>query len=305
MDQDMSESSRGRILVTGAGGMAGRVLIKTLSGRGFDVVGLSSQARPAEIAEAGWAQLNILDTPALEAFVFKFKPTSIVHAASSVFVNECEKESERAHIYNLHVELTARLTSYAERLNAQLIYISTESVYDGRKAGFYQESDLTHPLNYYALTKLQGEDEVRKWKRGLTLRTNILGWRTDGRLSFLEWVLSGLKSGEKRTMLTDVTFSPITTYQLADDVVGCIETGLAGLYHAGGATSVSKYDVAYRLANRLGLDTNLLVPMTMDQLPMGAPRPANTVLDSSRLAKAIDRPRPTIDESIERFIAKK
>lgn len=245
-----------------------------------------------------------MDFPQLREIVRESRPMAIVHAASSVFVNECEKDSERTKIFDLHVKLTDELTKLARECGARLVYISTESVYDGKNPGLYRETDTTHPLNYYALTKLQGEEPVLAYERGVVFRTNILGWRTDGRPSFLEWVLDGLKKGEKRTMLTDVTFSPISTYQLAEDVIGAIERELSGLFHAGGATSVSKHDVATMLADRLELDKSTLVPVTMDQISMGAPRPKNTALDSTKLAKVLGKPRPTIQETIERFIQK-
>lgn len=294
-----------KIVVTGAGGMAGRAFVEGLLAEGHDCIGYSSQRRPDWAPKSQWRQLNILDYAELARLTREIEPDAIVHAASSVFVNECEKESERPAIYNLHVTLTAELTKLASELDSHLLYISTESVYDGTKQGLYIESDATNPLNYYALTKLQGEVEARKWERSLVFRTNILGWRTDNRGSFLEWVLDGLKKRERRTMLTDVTFSPVSTYRLAEDVGESLDKNLTGLFHAGGATSVSKYEVAVLLAKKLELNPDVLVPVTMDQISMGAARPRNTSLDSTRLATALGRSRPTIEDSIDRFLAKR
>ncbi|MES2964009.1 MAG: SDR family oxidoreductase [Bdellovibrionota bacterium] len=292
------------ILVTGAGGMAGRAIMDVL-GRRHICIGLSGQSCPPGIRSDRWKRLNILDDTELAGVVQETRPDAIVHAASSVFVNECERPSEREKIYDLHVRLTRSLVEHSRQQEASLVYISTESVYDGAKHGLYIESDATRPLNYYAQTKLEGEYEVREWSKGLTLRTNILGWRTDGRMSFMEWVLDGLKKCERRTMLTDVTFSPVSTYHLADDIGACIEREISGLYHAGGATSVSKFDLARKLALKLDLDSSVLTPVTMDQIKMGAARPKNTSLDSSKLASILGKPRPTIDESIDRFLARR
>lgn len=290
------------VLITGAGGMLGTALMEILP-QDFDCTGFSSKPKPPVPNRGHWAQGNLLDFSRLTETIRHLRPNVIVHAASSVSVNECEKPENRDSIQKLHVGLTEVLVDVARELGAQIIYISTESVYDGTKSGLYIEGDQTNPRNNYARTKLAGETPVLNYERGLVLRSNIIGWRTDGILSFGEWVVDGILRNEKRTMLTDVVFTPVSSYCLAETIGDCMKMGLTGLYHAGGADVVSKYELGLKIARSLELSTEVLVPVTLDQIAMGAPRPRNTSLDSSRLAVSLKKPRPTIDEAVRRWAA--
>ncbi len=281
--------------------MLGAATLQTLGPR-YHCIGLSGKSRPAASMASDWVHTDINDASRLKTAVYRAKPDVIVHMASSVAVNDCEKPEAREPIRRLHVGVSADLAEVARELRAQLIYISTESVFDGRKAGLYTEADPVNPLNYYARTKHEGELAALQHERTLILRTNIFGWRTDGALSFGEWVLEGLRKQERRTMFTDVLFSPLSTYLAADTIGRCIERELTGLFHAGGADTLSKFDFAIRMANRLKLSTESLIPCRIDSVQMGAPRPKNTGIDSSKLAAALGQPSPTLDQSIETWL---
>ena len=304
VEKSPESQTRKRVLVTGAGGMLGTALMQVLPRR-FDVFGFSSRAEAPVPTHGQWVTVDILDGDELKKTAYRLKPDVIVHAASSVNVNECQQESERKRIHALHVGLTENLVEVAREVRAQIIYTSTESVYDGTKDGLYVEGDATNPLNYYAQTKLEGEGPVLGYDRGLVLRSNILGWRTDNFLSFGEWVIQGLEKRERRTMFTDVTFSPLSTHGLADTISDCIAIELTGLYHAGGADLVSKYDLAVKIASQLGLAHDMLVPVQLAEVKMGAPRPKNTGIDSSKLAAILGKPRPSLDVSIERLFSER
>lgn len=283
--------------------MLGSAILDVLGDR-FHCIGVSGRVRPADSKASHWITTNINDTADLKASVFRAEPDVIVHAASSVAVNDCEKPQFRDAIFHLHVGVTEALASVARELRAQFIYVSTESVYDGKKPGLYVEDDAPNPLNHYATTKLQGEETAMKYDAAMVLRTNIFGWRTDGLLSFGEWVLEGLRKGERRTMFTDVTFTPLSTYCLAESIGHSINKRLSGLYHAGGADFVSKYEFALRLARRLNLPSQTLIACSLDDVVMGAPRPKNTGMDSSKLAKALGYQRPTLEQSMDAWLSR-
>ncbi len=159
-------TNRTSVFITGAGGMLGSALMEVLP-KDFDCIGFSSKENPPLPTKGRWVQGRLLDFDALTALIRKMNPSVIVHAASSVSVNECEKPENREAIERLHVELTSVLVGVAREIGAQIIYISTESVYDGTKPGRYVETDQTNPLNNYARTKLAGEAPVLAYDRGL------------------------------------------------------------------------------------------------------------------------------------------
>ncbi len=184
-----------KILIAGAGGMLGRELMNSLA-KAYAVVGLSRASSGDISRDEGpvtrrICPVDILKPSDVREIVNRERPSVIINSVSNVFVNECERDPAAA--LDLHVGVTETLTKAASELGAQLIQISTDSVFDGNKSGPYVESDLTNPLNIYARTKLQSERTALSWERGLVLRTNIFGWRTDGRLSFAEWDMDGLQ----------------------------------------------------------------------------------------------------------------
>jgi dTDP-4-dehydrorhamnose reductase len=190
------------------------------------------------------------------------------------------------------------LSDVASSTGAAVIYISTDSVFDGAKSGPYAESDATNPLNVYARTKLAGEQIVLAAPRGLVLRTNIFGWRWRGPDSFSEWVLAGLRRRDQLTMFTDVIYTPVASDELAGVIGGCIDRELSGLYHAGGGEALSKHDFAVKLAQVFELPADCILPIRMADKALTARRPANMALDSSRLAAALGRPMPGVDASL-------
>ena len=282
-----------RILVTGAAGMLGTALVFDYSNKytcfalgktiGFPVPGVS------------WIACDLTDELHAREAVAQANPDVIIHCAALVNVDACENNMNDA--YALHVTAAKTLADECRQRGIQIIYISTDSVFNGRKTGAYTETDTPDPLNAYARTKLEGENEILKIDKGLVLRTNIFGWTRHG-LSFSEWVLDGLKNQKKMTMFTDVQFSPISTYCFSKVIESCIKNRLNGLYHAGGKDILSKFEFALKVAAVYGLSTNCIVPVMMGDVHLTAPRPNNMALDSSKLSKTLDINMPDIQTSI-------
>lgn len=300
-----SKMTQEKVLIAGAGGMLGRELMSSLA-KTYAVVGLSRVSSGGILRGEGLAAqqifpVDVLKPSAVREIVNRERPSVIINSVSNVFVNECERDPAAA--LELHVGVTETLTKAAIDLDAQLIQISTDSVFDGTKLGPYLESDLTNPLNIYARTKLQSEGTALSWERGLVLRTNIFGWRADGRLSFAEWVLDGLQKRMPLTMFTDVCYTPIATAGLAQLIGICIEKGVSGLFHAGGRDCLSKHEFALKLARAFNLSNEQIIPISVDQAPVGALRPKNMCLDSSALSRCLGVSLPTVDASIEMWMS--
>ncbi len=292
METGLMQNQARKILVLGAGGMLGTAICAELA-KSNAVIGFS---RSSKIANGLLRQVDILNFKKLSAAIDEIKPDSIINAASCVFVNQCEEDREGT--YQLHVALSEYLAQKSSDIGAHLTYISTDSVFAGDENKLHKEVDKKGPRNYYAKTKLDGEDATRGFNRSLVLRTNIFGWRTDRNLSFGEWVLSGLQKGERRTMFTDVRYTPISTMHLARVVGLAIESDLTGTFHAGGRTWLSKYEFAKNVARLTKLSDRWLTPTTLDEMPIGADRPKNTGLDSSSLSTTLKVELPTIEQSI-------
>lgn len=282
-----------RILITGATGMLGTALVLDYSNK-YKCFALG-RTIGFPVKDVSWIACNLTNELSTRDAVNQANPDVIVHCAALVNIDACEDNYNDA--YAIHVSASKTLADECRKRGVQLIYISTDSVFNGRKNGAYTETDTPDPLNVYARTKLEGENEILKIDNGLVLRTNIFGWTRYGH-SFSEWVLEGLRKQKKMTMFTDVQFSPVSTYCLSMIIESCINNRLTGLYHAGGKDTLSKLEFALKVAAVYDLSTNCIVPVLISDVHLTAPRPNNMALDSSRLSKTLGINLPDIQTSI-------
>ena len=194
-----------RIGVTGASGMLGTSIISEISKK-HEILA-TSRTKGLEAKNIKWDLFDLTNISHLKKWLVESSPDLVIHCAAMVNIEECEKNFELAR--KLHIESTKTIASYLDSHNKKLIYISTDSVFDGKKKKSYFESDSPNPLNVYAKTKLGGEDLVQGMDNGLVLRTNIIGWMRNDGASFSEWLISGLNHKIELNLFNDVNFTPI------------------------------------------------------------------------------------------------
>lgn len=272
------------ILVTGAGGMLGRSVCQVLADtKGMRIFGTGMKDVknfPGECFYSG----DLTDTAFTNILLKNIKPDAIIHCAAIVNVDRCEKERE--YTYSLHVESTAYLSRNALP-QTRFIYISTDSVYDGKK-GNYSEEDVPNPLNYYAQTKLLGENiSLLNNQNTLILRTNIYGLHTPLGCSFVEWALEEFSKNRCVKGFADVYFNPLYVGQLARIVSKLIFSEYRGVLNAASSDIVSKYAFLKELANVFGYSQELVKKSSVRDIVFEAHRPENTTLRIDKIKKYI------------------
>ncbi len=282
-------------MVTGAAGMLGTALIDHLAGR-HDVVA-TSRALGFQRKGVRWALVDLRDDDAVRGLLLAERPDLVVHAAAVVDVNQCERDASTAH--QIHAHSTEVIRGVVAEWDGAMIYISTDSVFDGRKGEPYDETDTPAPLNTYARTKLEGEAACLELARGTVLRTNIFGWSRADRTSFAEWVLRGLVEETPRTMFGDVTYTPIHVTHFSELIEQTWNAGLTGLLHAGGSTILTKHAFAIQLAGIFGLSTQGISELSVDAAQLIAPRPKNTALSGAAISSSLNRTLPSAAEGME------
>lgn len=291
--------SKQRLLITGVSGHLGSNLAFCLKER-YEILGLYHSRRiNIKGTSSRWADLRSFSHT--QSIIKEFNPDIVIHCAAAADVDSCELSAEYALETNvLSVE---NLVRSLEDPQTKLIHISTDLVYEGTKDGAYCETDKVNPVNYYGLTKLDSEAQALKKDGALVLRTNFFGWGRAPRLSLAQWLIQQLKDQHPVQGLTDVYFSALYTFDLADLVVGMIDKNLNGIYNCGSSTAISKYEFLVQLAKKTGLNSLLIEPVSVDQFPFKAKRAKNLSLDISKLTRDIGVSLPTVQESIDHFVS--
>ena len=284
-----------RILITGVSGLLGNNLAYYLKDT-CPVLGLYG-SHPVSIPGIRAAGADILSLSSLKKHFTSFRPDTVIHCASLTNVDECERDQLTTRAVNV---IGTRNVVQALRPQTRLVYISTDSVYDGAKGGF-KESGPVAPQNYYGISKFEGELEVLKRKGSLVLRTNIFGWNIRDKFSIAEWLLHELEAKRPVKGFKDAYFSSIYTMELARLLEAALKKGLSGIYNCASRDACSKYEFACRLAERFGLDASLIKPISIDDFGFSARRGKNLSLNTAALSRALGRHLPSIRDSIDRF----
>jgi dTDP-4-dehydrorhamnose reductase len=288
---------RVKILITGASGMLGSSLVNYLS-KFYDIFA-TSRGKGVEGEGIEWSCFDLTDIVLLNNYLNEVEPDIVIHCAAIVNVDLCEDHADLAT--KLHVESTRAISNYLDRNNGRLIYISTDSVFDGKKRRPYDESDLVSPLNVYAKTKLKGEESVQSMTNGLVLRVNIIGQTHSGLPSFAEWILESLTNNMPLNLFYDVKFSPLHVYDLSRIIEKIIQNPIFGLYHCASSDNISKYDFGRKMAEIFQLPSSCINRVSIDDKGkrFKAKRPKNMSLNIEKISTALEYDFPSSIDAIE------
>jgi len=231
-------------------------------------------------------ELDITDISQVEAAAGNFGADVIVNCAGFTRVDDCETEKELA--CKVNVEGPGNLAVAAKNQGAQLIHISTDYVFDGRKRAPepYTEKDDPNPISYYGVTKLAAEEAIRRTiDNHIILRTAWLyGIRGQ---NFLKTMLTlALKDPQREIKIVNDQFgSPTWSYRLALQIEKLIESGGNGTFHATSEGYCTWYGLATYFLGKMGVPHSF-VPCTTAEYPTPAVRPMNSILENRRLKEA-------------------
>lgn len=279
-----------KILVTGAGGMVGRVLVGHCESLGDEVAAYDRQG------------LDIADSRAVFEAVERERPECVVNCAAWTDVDGCELDPLRAHEANACGP--ENLAAASRRVGASLVTISTDYVFDGRKQGFYTQRDDPHPESVYGVAKLEGERRAQYASaRTVVVRT---GWVFGpGGNNFLSRVIELKKAGARLKAIHDAWGTPTYAPDLAARLRLLAELDLPGTYHvvnSGAGASFKEFTLA--ALELAGLSDEGVEEVSMDSLSRPAPRPRNSRL-RCLLSEAVGlEPLPSWRDSLATFAAR-
>ncbi len=266
-----------RLLVVGANGMLGQRVIEFYSPlNDVEILASSIEDKPL-LDHIQYIKSDITVRNDIKKVVYDFCPDFIINAAA--FTNVDLSETERELAWKINVKGVEYLAESARVIDAHLIHISTDYIFDG-KNGPYLENDIPNPLGYYARTKLAGENAIKiSGAKYSIIRTNVLyGIAKFGRPDFVKWVVDSLRSKKQIRIVTDQINNPTFIDDVVQAINKIIELRKEGIYNIGGAEFISRYDFTLMIADYFNLDKNLIVPIKTEELNQPARRPLKSGL---------------------------
>jgi dTDP-4-dehydrorhamnose reductase len=282
----MSSERRGKILITGSRGQLGRALARICTDRGLEFEGRDIDT------------LDIGDAAAVTKWIGGSAPEVVINCAAFTAVDDCESDETSA----LRINGTAvgHLAKACNSVDARLVQISTDYVFAGDGKRPYREDDPVAPIGAYGRTKLRGEELAREAHRHLVVRTAWL-YGHGGR-NFVEAIRAQIDSGaESLKVVADQRGSPTFCDDLAEGVLDLVGADVFGIVHAANSGETTWHGFAIAIARLLGSDIEV-VSVSTEDFPRPAPRPAYSVLDTSRLTDALGRGMPPWEDALARYL---
>jgi len=281
-----------KAVVFGSGGQLGQELCAELRQRGYQVQGYERR------------QIDVCDPSKVENALAQFDPAVVFNAAAYNQVDVAEREPQAAFLANA---LAVRNLALACRqIDARLVHYSTDYVFDGTLGRPYQETDTTHPMGAYAVSKLGGELYAQAYlERPLIIRTSgVYGpaGRATNRGNFVEVMLRLAKGGQPIRVVQDLVASPAYAPLLASRSIDLLDLGQAGVFHMGGGTPISWFDFAAIIFKTAGLQPELQ-PTTGREYRTEAKRPKYSALSNAKMEAAGVAPMPSMEEAVTAYFA--
>ena len=258
-----------RVLVTGAGGQVGSLVAGQLAGH--------------EVLATDRDTFDLTDRENVESVVASFGPHVIINCAAYTDVDGCERNPDLAYAVNAlgvrHLAVASR------RIDAHVVHVSTDFVFDGQLGRPYREWDTPNPLSEYGRSKLGGEQELERHAGSWSIARTAWVYGDTAR-DFFSWVVKNYAAGELRGIADDQYASPTYALDLAHVLVQLATRRSQGVFHVVNAGSSNRWDQGVAALAALGVDGAAIPRLDSASLNRPAARPLDSTLDSHALTAA-------------------
>lgn len=280
-----------RVVIFGSGGQLGVELCRVFEVRGWSVKRFDRQ------------MLDITNSQAVEAGLAKADPQLVINSAAYNQVDVAESEPLAA--FQANALAVRNIAMACRQVDAQLVHFSTDYVFDGTKGSPYLETDHTHPLGAYAVSKLGGELYAQAYlDNPLVVRTSGVfgpGGLFTPRGNFVELMLRLASNGSPIRVVEDHVASPAFAPAVAERTADLVEKGLGGVFHIGGGEAISWYEYARMIFSLAGLKPELK-PTNEREYRTAARRPRFSALSNSKLEAAGITPMPPLRDAVRIYL---
>jgi dTDP-4-dehydrorhamnose reductase len=280
-----------KALIIGASGQVGGTLAALCVRRKIEVYGTSRKGQ-------GFLYLDLASPETIQAAFEKSRPDLVLLTSALTHVDNCERDPALAA--RINAEGPALVAAQCARAGAQLVYFSTEYVFDGA-AGPYGEDDEPNPVSVYGRTKLEGERACLAVKGALSVRTTVVYSHNPASKNFIMQLIGNHKAGAKMRVPSDQYSNPTYAPELAAAVLDLAAAGASGVYNVVGPDWLNRYEFALKACEAFGFDPGFLEPKLTAELGQTAARPLRAGLKTAKLAKKLGRALVPAAESLRKI----
>lgn len=296
-----------KVFVTGVNGQLGHDVMNELYKRGYEATGSDIADTYVGINDFSpvttmpYVKLDITDTEEVNRVIVNYD--AVIHCAAWTAVDMAEDDDKVELVRNVNAHGTENIAYACKNIDAKMIYISTDYVFDGQgTTPWSPDCKYYKPLNVYGQTKLEGELAVSSILDKYFIVRIAWVFGLNGK-NFIKTMINVGKSHDEVRVVNDQIGTPTYTLDLSRLLVDMIETEKYGYYHVtneGGY--ISWYDFTKEIYKQYGLDTKV-IPVTTEEYGLSkAKRPFNSRLDKSKLIENGFTPLPTWQDALKRYL---
>jgi len=288
-----------RLLITGGTGTLGSHLVRLAEkSNGWDEVHSTYCKSNPNYHKVHWHYTDARNMirPILE----KIQPTHIIHTLAMTSPDMCE--SRKLDAWQINVEVTKEISAYTEARQSRLIFTSTDLVFDGTR-GYYNENDAPNPINFYADTKCEAENEIQE---RLPLGSFVLarigllyGFNLNQRRVFFDDLVDAIQKQERLELFQDQFRSFLYVGNAAECLLEMATNDFKGILHVGGPERTSRFEFAQRVSHYLKKPDKNLIPTSMLSALLKARRPPDASLNISLAKEKLKTHIVSIEEGLK------
>lgn len=264
-----------RIAITGTSGLVGKDVWETLKDQ-HELWGVGRK-KPDFVPMPRWRTVDIVEAESVSKTIARINPDCLIHLAALSNPDECEADPVTA--YKANAMGTRNLALACQRFDTEMLFMSTDLVFNGRKKSPYNETDEPDPVNHYGHTKFWAEKFVQSLLRKFYIVRTALVFGSR-RPTFVDRVAHCALTQEPVPAATDIINCPTNSKDLSSAIAVLIDRRLYGTYHIANEGYCSRYELALFIAKSLGRKVHFIKKTTKDRIKFKAKRPGFIALDN-------------------------
>lgn len=276
VNKDDRRARKPRLLVTGASGMLGHALCEMALEK-WAVYGIYRRHRPC-ISGIKKIQADLTDPGCPEDLFGVIQPQAVIHTAAVTNIAACEQHPLKNEPINAVVP--SNLAKLCAQAGIAFVFTSTDLVFDGLRAP-YDESSPTGPVCIYGEQKVRAEKRVLdNYASALVCRMPLLiGIGPYDHGNFNVEMIRAIRSATPIKLFVDEYRTPVDIYSAARGILTLLGQA-GGLYHLGGRTRISRFDLGIALARHLEIVPTMIQPVRISDAQLGVQRAGDCTLIS-------------------------